>query len=219
MLIYLKRKIYNNNDYYVKIIIGDRMMKKKDIQFIIIFTFIVTISLLYLSKVSYAKYRKQVEANTAATVASWNIKVNNESINNKSILTNYITPTFDTNQYVKSGVLAPGTTGYFDIVIDALLVDVDFSYEISGSIHKDTPLNDLIITQYEQNGIQSIYNDTDKITGEVQKNTANTSIRVFFKWNDDETETMNNQQDTAYAINPNNQQTKIKVNIKFNQKQ
>ena len=45
------------------------MKKKKDIQFIIIFTFIVTISLLYLSKVSYAKYRKQVEANTAATVA------------------------------------------------------------------------------------------------------------------------------------------------------
>ena len=195
------------------------MGNKKDIKFILVFILIVTISLLYLSRVSYAKYRKQIQANTTATIASWNIKINNESISNKSTLSNYITPTFDTNQYVKAGVLAPGSTGYFDIVIDSLLVDVDFTYEIAGSIHEDTPLSDLVITEYEQGGVRHNYNSTDKITGEIQKNTASTTIRIFFKWNDEAGQTMDNQQDTAYATDLDNQQTKIKLEIKFNQKQ
>lgn len=195
------------------------MKQKKDIQFVIAFIVIVTISLLYLSRTSYAKYRKQVQANTAATIASWNIKVNNETINNKAVLTTFITPTFDSNQYVKSGVLAPGSTGYFDVIIDALLVDVDFTYVISGGVHEDTPLSDLVITQYEVGGVTYSYNDIDKITGEIQKNTASTSIRIYFQWNDSTGQTMNNQQDTSYAINSNYQQTKIKLNITFNQKQ
>lgn len=195
------------------------MKNKKDIRFIIIFIIIVTVSLMYLFQASYAKYKREILGNTNSTIASWNIKVNNESINNKTVLTNYITPTYDTNQYVKSGVLAPGSTGYFELVINALEVDVDFNYEISGEVNQDTPLNDLIITRYEQGGVVSNYNSTDKITGEIQKNSNNTTIKVYFKWNDDvATETMNNKQDTDYAIDPDNQQTKIKVTIKFTQK-
>lgn len=195
------------------------MKNKKDIQFIIVFIIVAFVSLLYLSKASYAKYKKQVEANVETTVAAWNIKVNNETINNKTVLTNYITPTFDANQYVKSGVLAPGSTGYFEIVINAAQVDVDFSYEISGTVHEDTPLNDLIITRYQQNGVTQNYDSVNKITGNIQKNSGNTSIIVYFKWNEDSNETMNNQQDTAYATNSNYQQTKIKVTLKFNQRQ
>jgi hypothetical protein len=195
------------------------MENKKDVKFVIIFLIISVISILYLSRASYAKYRKQANANVDTTVASWNIKVNNETINNKTTLTNSITPTYDSNQYIKSGVLAPGSTGYFDIVINALEVDVDFTYVIEGSVHEDTPLNDLIITQYEQGGNTYNYNSTDKITGEIQKNTGNTTIRVHFKWNEDNNQTMNNQQDTSYATNSNYQQTKIKATISFNQKQ
>lgn len=195
------------------------MKKKKDIYFIIIFLVIVSISFIYLFQSSYAKYKRQIEGNVDTTVASWNIKVNNETINNKSELTNYITPTIDTNQYIKSGVIAPGSTGFFLLTIDATNADVDFSYEISGTVHEDTPLNDLIITEYEQNGSRLQYNSTNKITGDIQKNTTSTTIKVYFKWNDDTaTETMDNQEDTEYAIDPNNTTTKIKVTIKFTQK-
>lgn len=62
-------------------IIGDTM-KKKDIHFLIIFIVIITFSLFYLFQSSYAKYRKQVSAGMQATIASWNIKVNTENINN-----------------------------------------------------------------------------------------------------------------------------------------
>ena len=64
---------------------------------------------------TYAKYKKQVNSNVNSTIASWNIKINNETINNKKTLTNSITPTFYENEYVKENTLAPGIKGYFDI--------------------------------------------------------------------------------------------------------
>lgn len=195
------------------------MKQKNDIRFILIFIIIVGISLLYLFQASYAKYRRKIEGNMEATVASWNIKVNNESINNKTVLTNDIVPVIDSNTYVKSNVIAPGSTGYFDLIINAEEVDVDFNYDISGSVAEDTPLTDLIITEYEVNGVRTAYNESNKITGTLQKNTGNTSIRIYFKWNDNaDTETMNNKDDTDYAIDSTHQLTKIKVTIQFTQR-
>lgn len=195
------------------------MEKKKDIRFILLFILIVGVSLFYLFQSSYAKYKKQITGDVEATVASWNIKINNESINNKSVLSNYIIPTLDSSEYIKEGVIAPSSTGYFDLLINAEEVDVDFTYEITGTVHEETQLDDLIITEYEQDGIKKTYTEENKITGEIQKNSPNTSIRIYFKWNDDSlSETMDNQSDTEYATNSNNKQTKIKVDIKFTQK-
>ena len=97
-------------------------MKKNDKIFIIVFIGIVSFALMYLFQASYAKYRRLATSQIDARIASWNILVNNESIANKTELTNSITPVIDANQYVKSGVIAPGTTGHFDIVIDAYRV-------------------------------------------------------------------------------------------------
>ena len=195
------------------------MKKKKDIYFIILFLIIVSISFAYLFQASYAKYKRQIEGNADATVANWNIKVNTETINNKSVLTNSIIPTIDSNQYIKSGVIAPGSTGYFTLTIDATEADVDFSYEISGAVHEDTPLNDLVVTEYSQGGARIPYNSANKITGDITKNTPSTTITIYFKWDDNAlTETMDNQDDTEYAIDPDNATTKIKVSIKFTQK-
>ena len=107
------------------------MENKKDLRFIIIFIVIVGISLLYLAQASYAKYRRQIDGNVEATVAQWNIKVNNELINNKSVLTNDIIPYLESNPYIKENVIAPGGTGYFDLSIDGTEVDVDFTYQIT----------------------------------------------------------------------------------------
>ena len=56
------------------------MKKKNDIKFVIVFVIVVGLSLLYLFQSSYAKYRKQIEGDVRTTIASWNIKVNNEMI-------------------------------------------------------------------------------------------------------------------------------------------
>ena len=51
-----------------------------------------------------------------------------------------------------------------------------------------------------------------------EKNTGDTTIRVFFKWNDDATNNMNNTEDTEYATGSENPDAKIKVTLKFTQK-
>lgn len=200
-------------------IIGDTM-KKKDIRFLIIFIVIVTFSLFYLFQSSYAKYRKQVSAGMQATIASWNIKVNTENINNKSTLTNNIIPTIDSNQYIKSGVIAPGSTGHFEVVINATDVDVDFNYEIESEVDEDTPLSDLTFTGYKigTGAVQNFSEGNTKVTGNITKNTGDTTITVYFTWNDGATNNMNNQADTEYAIDEDHENTNIIVSIHFTQR-
>ena len=193
-------------------------MKKNDKIFLIAFVGIVAFSLLYLFQASYAKYRRQVTGSLEARIASWNIKVNNESINNKTELTSNIVPVIDTNQYVKTGVIAPGTGGYFDITIDASLVDVDFTFTIDSEVSDDTPLEDLVFTKYTLNGVEHNYTTPGEIVGDITKNTANTALRIYFKWNDDATNTMDNAEDTSYATDDTHENTLITVNIHFAQK-
>lgn len=195
------------------------MKKKNDIKFIIVFIIVASLSLLYLFQASYAKYKKQIDGDVRATIASWNILVNNETIKNKSLLSNYITPVIYSNQYVKNNVLAPGSQGYFEIVINAADVDVDFTYQITGALNVDTDLTDLKLTGYEIGTNPRVnYDNNTVISGEIAKNTAETKIKVYFEWDDSSTNTMNNARDTEYATNSENQYPKIRVSMLFAQK-
>ena len=191
-------------------------MEKKDIKFIIIFIFVVGISFIYLFQATYAKYRKQITSEVNANVASWNIKINDEAIANKKKLANSITPIFDENEYVKANTLAPGVTGHFDIIIDSSNVDVDFTYEITASLAEDTDLKDFKITGYELNDSGTINKYDSSITGDLVKNTKNTKIRFYVAWVDDDTNEMDNSEDTTYAVNHNN--VIYNLTIKFTQK-
>lgn len=194
------------------------MKKKSDFKFIIIFILIVGVSLFYLFQSSYAKYKKRLDGEVQARIANWKIKVNNEIINNKRVLENEITPTFDSNEFIKNGVIAPGSTGYFDLTINAEDVDVDFTYTVSCGVDENTPLSDLIITAYEINGVRTELTNDNVVTDTITKNSPDKTIRYYIKWNDDETNTMDNQADTEYAIDENNEFTKIKIELTFNQK-
>ena len=76
------------------------MKKRRDIIFIVLFITIVSISLIYLFQTSYAKYRRNTNGEVQGRVASWDIKVNNESITTNTTLTNKIVPTIDDSNYV-----------------------------------------------------------------------------------------------------------------------
>lgn len=192
-------------------------MKRKDLTFIVIFVLVLSLSITYLFQTSYAKYRKQVTGELTADIASWIIKVNNEDITNSTTLENEITPIFDANQYVKENTLAPGSTGYFDIIIETENVDVDYNVEIVDS-KEDTDLQDLVLTQYELNDSGTRANITNHtFSHDFTKNTARTKIRFYFVWDDNpSTETMTNQDDTSYQLD--NDLTKISLTINFKQK-
>ena len=195
------------------------MKRKKDLIFLIVFLIITVISLAYLFQSSYAKYRRNTESQVQGRIASWDIKVNNESINTQTTLTNSITPTIDTNPYVKSGTIAPGSTGSFLITIDATNVDVDFNYTITGEVNENTPLEDLTISGYKiGTGTVTSYNSATGIVGTIPMNTSSTQITIYFSWDDSSTNIMDNEADTEYAQTALYQDTIIDISIHFEQR-
>ena len=194
------------------------IIKKNEIKLISIFIIIVLLAFLYFGVTTYSKYRKQVAARGEATVARWLIKVNTEDIKGKTELSENITPHWDTNAYVKDDLIAPGSTGYFEINIDATDVDVDFDYEIQNLNDTTSALPDLIITSYQINGGTQTDTSGNTISGTITKNTASTTIKAYIKWNDDEaTQSMDNQEDTTFAQQADTT-ADISLKLRFTQK-
>ena len=165
----------------------------------ILLILLISLMCIFLVQVTYAKYKKYAQGIVNNNVAKWNIKVNNESIKNKTTLTSSIIPVFDGDIYTKSGVLAPDSNGYFDIVIDATNSDVSFSYDIEVDKADTNTISDLKITGFSKEEGVIINNVNNTISGEIEHNTASTSIRVYIEW-DDVNGTMNNSEDTVAAV-------------------
>ena len=192
--------------------------KEKDLRFIFIFLVIVTLAFIYLFQVSYAKYRKLINAQVDVNVASWRIKVNNEDVRNKKTLTNTIKPVFLETDYSKADVIAPGSEGYFDIIIDTSNVDVNLNYEVTVDNTTDSTISDLIVTSYIVNPDtnEEKIDYVDKISNDIVYNDEETTIRIFIKWDDSEGSSMSNEEDTNVAIEEN-PKALIGVKIMFNQ--
>ena len=199
-----------------------KKMDKKDLKFIIVFIVILACSFTYLYQSSYAKYRKRVIAQVDLSVANWTIKINNEDIKNNKQLTNKLVPEFEESEYTKANVLAPGSKGYCDIVINSKSVDVNFDINIVATIPNTSSIIDLRVTDYiinptETNTTKIAYNTGEEIKIPVVHNTEQTIIRLFIKWDDDPaTQTMDNEADTNAAVNPNSEAL-IEINTKFTQ--
>ena len=122
------------------------------------------------------------------------------------------------SQYVKDGTIAPGTTGYFDIIINALEVDVDFTFEVDAAPDEETPLVDLKFTKYMIDDVEYTYDPLTPLTGNITKNTGDTTVRLYFEWYDGTDNERDNAADTEYAIDPEHQTTNVLANITFKQR-
>lgn len=192
-------------------------MKDKKL-FILVSVLLICCCFVVLYQDSYAKYKKKVDQNVGITLASWNIKLNNESVAGKETIEGNIIPTFINNEYTAENVIAPGSIGYFDITIDATEVDVSFSYELSVIVNDSELYPDIIAYGYAINPTEdSIATDfpQEGITGTVGHNTNDTSIRIYIKWDDSENASMDNIQDTALAIA--NEEVSMKASFHFTQ--
>lgn len=176
----------------------------------------ITVCLIYLCQSTYSKYKDQISGNTNIEIATWKIVINDEDISGKKSLTKNITPVLPGNEYIKEGVLAPGAEGYYDIIIDSSNIDVAFNYSITASLSEST-ISDLIITGYEINPTDepNILDYEEKISNDVDYKTESITIRIYIKWDDSETNTMDNMADTEITLN--NSSISFKNYIEFNQ--
>ncbi len=154
---------------------------------------------VFLAQITYAKYRKYAQTTVDNDIAKWNIKVNTESISNKTTLTNSISPTYLGDSYTKANVIAPGIDGFFEIDIDATDSDVSFSYEIEVDKKDANTIDDLVITGFSKEPGVVLPNTDNTVSGEITHNTASTKIYVYLKW-EDANGTMTNAQDTSATV-------------------
>ncbi len=167
--------------------------------------FVALMSLFYcvsLMQETYAKYISSATANAELTIARWNVLVNNQDILNNSNFSNTITPVFEGTSHIKNGIIAPTAEGYFDITINGDNTDVSFNYSISLSLANENTVSDLEITKFKIGSIEYPYSST--VTGTIQLNDLDReqTVRFYVKWNDDDqTENMDNEDDTEATVN------------------
>ncbi len=150
---------------------------------------------------TYAKYTSAVNETTDISIARWRILVNNYDIRSNSSTTNLITPSFNGNANIASGVIAPTATGSFTIVVDASGADLSFNYTISVSNSVDSPVSDIVVDSATLNGVDIDDADTGVITGTITlaDQRVNTFV-VNIRWKDGTGENMNNAADTATTM-------------------
>ena len=166
---------------------------------------------------TYAKYTESKEGDTDFSIAKWKILVNNNDITESSTMSSLINPVYIENENIKEGVIAPGSEGYFDLVINANQTEVSFEYKISISNSENSSVQDLIITGYTINSsalipVDNVLNNISNKINYKDTNKINT-LRVYFKWLDGEEESMDNQADTDASLS--NRSAKLKVNLSF----
>ena len=190
----------------------------KDKKFKLFIAFLALFICISQLKDTYAKYLESKEGNTDFTIANWKIVVNDKDISEGSTMSSLITPVYVANQNIASGVIAPSSEGYFDLNIDASKTEVSFKYDISVSTSDDSAVSDLKVTSYsidggEQVPVEGVSSISNTVNYTATK--KNIVMRVYFKWIDDDNETMDNKADTKASIDGNS--AKLKVNLSFTQ--
>ena len=185
---------------------------------LLIILILILIFVFFLIQI-LAKYLTSASGDTAMTVARWNILVNDISIKNNSDLSNTLTPVFPGNENIASNIIAPTAEGYFDLNFDFSAADVSFDYEITTTVDENSSVKDLVTTGYSiDDGDKIIFDEVNlpiKNTILLSDNTKTQKVRVYVKWIDDSSATMNNVEDTTATTSGN--PALLHVNISFTQ--
>lgn len=159
-------------------------------------------------KETYSKYITSAEGDANLSIASWKIKINDQSILSNTSITNTITPVFTGNENVSDGYIAPKSEGYFDIVIDTTDVDVSYEYILNTSVSEKSAVKDLIVTGYsiDNNPKVEINNNNSTIKNTVLKSSdiSIINLRIYIAWDDSLNATMNNADDTLASLSGEN---------------
>lgn len=173
---------------------------------------------LFFIEDTYAKYITSTNESASMNIARWRILVNNKDIRENSTTNAVITPIFNGNDNINSGIIAPNSEGYFDLIIDATEADVSFKYKIEISVNQNSPVKDLITTKYIIDNGNEIPLERDNATIENtvlhKDNIKPINIRVYIKWDDSNEATMDNDADTEATKQVDNP-AKMDVKLSF----
>ena len=180
---------------------------------IILFIVLVSITAYELS-VSFALFESDTELIVNSDIGKWEITVNDSLINETSTFNiSNIHVSSDSN--VRENLFAPGTNGYFDIIIDPNDTDVSIYFEIV--CRTDYITNEHIsLTGIQNVGRENLINIADYTYAGVIpltsiKNGDIVTLRFYVTWENIEN---NNEIDSLYGLSSANFEIPIEITFK-----
>lgn len=176
------------------------MMNKKCLYFICFIFLLVTV---FTIVDSYGLFESENTLLVDSDIARWNVVINGSDIKyNDTFVVDKVN--LIDNDNVLSGKIAPGSLGYFDIVIDPSGSDTSIRYDVTFDF---SSLNSNIVVSsieevYSGNLIRTDVNTYSKvITLDDINNNISNIVRVYIKWDNNED---NNDSDSSVGSTLNN---------------
>ncbi len=152
------------------------MTKKKKV--LITLALLAIILLAFIGGQAYAKYVSEVRGEGVAQVATWNFKVNGQSEQVEEI---NLASTCN-NETLVNNKIAPGTSGSFDIKVDATGSEVGINYNIAFTEEESKPQNlKFKYNDIEYNSIKDLEKD---LSGTINANDEDKvrTLNIGWKW-------------------------------------
>ena len=153
------------------------MSRRKKV--IIVSSILIIMLLAFIGGQAYAKYISQVRGNGIAEIATWSFKVNGqkEQVQEIKLVSTYNSETLVNNK------IAPGTSGSFNIIVDATGSEVGIKYNIKFAEESNKPQNLKFV--YGGKEYDSIKQLGDELSGTIAANEEDKTrtINVQWKWN------------------------------------
>lgn len=151
------------------------MSKRKKI--IIIAIILLALGLLFIGGNTFSKQVTEVKGKGVANVANWSFKVNN---NEAQIQT--INLASNNNKNLTDNKIAPGTSGNFQIKINADGAEVGINYKISFINETNKPQNLFFI--YNDKKYKNITEMEKDLTGTIDATTGKKekNIEIYWEW-------------------------------------
>lgn len=150
------------------------MTSKKKV--LIVLAILLIILLAFIGGQAYAKYVSEVRGNGIAEIATWDFKVNGESEQVDEIS---LASTCN-NETLVDNKIAPGTTGSFNIIVDATDSDVGINYNITFTEEENKPEN--LKFFYDDKEYNSIKDLEEDLYGTINTNDGNKARTLNIKW-------------------------------------
>ena len=159
-------------------------MKKSRLWILFIIAFCLT---AYIIIDTFALFESNLNETSNVPIGKWSIKLNNNDITNGTTVEFPIENfTANENNHTTSGFFGPGSSGYFDVILDPGDTDVAIRYDITLDIDEDLPGNINYYLSVDGNAMtrtgEFTYSgvlDLDDIDNGVKP-----TLRINIVWND-----------------------------------
>ena len=117
-------------------------------------------------------------------------------------------------------ILYQAQYGYFDLIVDTSEVDLAVKYTVTATLLNTNEIADCKIIGYSFPGqidtITYLNDSNTEVQGSVAAEYDSSTIRIYVSWDDnEETESLNDTQDTSIALNSG--KAVIQANVSFEQ--